>query len=121
MIIPAIGLPLTIAGSAFVFVTDVEIWRNPSITLKQAKRYEQVGGAMFTTDVVLNWIVTTLISWKLYRVGQQAARITGNGGSNRYTKIILALVESGAILSIWMGLYAGLMLSRNVSDESALR
>lgn len=77
-------------------------------------QYVHCTEAMLLFDVVINWLVTLLIIWKLYRVGHRAMNLTGQR-SNKYLRIILSLVESGILLSVTIGVYAALWIAGLVS------
>lgn len=62
--------------------------------------------ALCIMTVVLCWYITTLIVWKLWKVNQRVTRIREHEGeSSPYTRIILVLVECGALYSVWVITY----------------
>lgn len=71
---------------------------------------------MLTVDIIINWLATLMIIWRLWRVGHRTIAITENR-TNKYFGIILALVEGGALFSVTIGFYAALWYASLVSSN----
>lgn len=84
------------------------------MTDSQAIHWRRCFEALYTIDIIVNWFVTLMIIWKLWRVGHRAMAITDRG-TNRYLSIILALIESGMLYSVVGGLYNILFFLQMVS------
>lgn len=59
---------------------------------------------LFLIDVLTNCALTGLIAGRLYWVGRRSRVLSGRT-KNRYRGVVLALVESGALLTLTMGAY----------------
>lgn len=62
----------------------------------------------------ITWLATLMIIWKLWQVGAKTMRMTDRR-ENKYLTIIFALVESGMLISVVMGVFAGLWFASLVS------
>lgn len=74
---------------------------------------------VFTIDIIINWLATLMIIWRLWRVGHRTAWI-GERRTNKYLSIILALVKSGMLFSLAIGSYAILWYLELVRDFAYL-
>lgn len=86
-----------------------------NLTESQGKQWLGSTKAMLTIDIILNWLVTILIIWRIWRVANRARAISSHQ-RNRYLSVILALVESGMLFSLTIGVYAVLWYINLVSD-----
>jgi len=65
----------------------------------QGGNLPQLIKATFVIELTLNWLVTGLIAYRLYTCQQTVARATFGVHRDPYTRIILGIIESGAIIS----------------------
>lgn len=79
--------------------------------------YTKWAEAMILAGLGINWLVTFLIVGKLYWVGHRVAAISGERSTNKYRSIILALIESGLLLSMTLGVLVGFNLTGCVSPS----
>lgn len=94
------------AGGSYILVMDVRRIGN-GFDKALTQRYVKSTEAMLMFDLIITWLVTSMIIWKLYRVGHRAMNLTGRK-SNKYLRIITALVESGMLYSVVLGVFVGL-------------
>lgn len=78
--------------------------------------YNRWAEATILVELGQLWVVTFLVIGKLYWVGHRVAALTSAGQGNKYRSIIMALVESGILLSVVLGIYVGFRLAQCVSD-----
>ena len=107
-------------GSVFVAIDSVELQlaRNDVNKLSVwIHPYHNWAEALMGLEVGAVWTVTLLIIWKLYWVGHRVARMGADGKSNKYTRIIFVLVQSGLIFTITLAVQLGFWVTGNVSTS----
>lgn len=103
LIIPFFGFLSFVVGATYFMVLDV-IRASRGLTDYESAQYVRCTEAMLTIDLILTWLVTLMIIWKLWHVGRRVMPSTDRK-ENRYLAIILALVESGMLYSVVVGAF----------------
>jgi len=106
LLVPVAAVIMAVIGNAFLLKYDINMIK--SYTDAMDWKYLHAAETMLTLDVVMTWLTTLLIIYKLYRVGHRAMAMTANQ-TNKYLRIILALIESGALLSVVLGIFVGFL------------
>lgn len=112
--IPFFFLPFSVGGTIYIFYVNAK-YINGTATLRDGVIFSTVSGAMFVGEVVLNASMTFTIVWRLFGVGRRAAALVSQRSTSMYRRIIIALVESGALITFWLSLFAGLKMANQVS------
>lgn len=106
LVIPAIGITGFFGCGGCLLVIDGLRIRHGSVP-EINDYYVKSTEAVLLFHLVIAWVATFMIIWKLYHVGHRAMGLTGSR-NNKYLRIILALVESGMLFSVVMGVYVAL-------------
>lgn len=113
--IPILGLLASFAGGTYLITLDIIALLRP-VSYAASISYNRCTEAMLTINFVNNWLVTLMICWKLWRVGRRAIAISDRR-NNRYLAIILALVESGVLYTVGLGVYVSLWYAEVVGKS----
>lgn len=121
LIAPVTASLIGIVGGCKLLQFDVRMIHQP-FEMADLSTYKRWVIGMLLTDLVINWVVTLMIIGKLWWVGYSAVKASPAGGRrpNKFAAVIMAFVESGAILSITLAAYIGFWISGNVSDWCSL-
>lgn len=113
LLVPVVGLIVSFGGGIYLVALDVIRCLRPA-TLAELNAYTRWTRGVLSSDLVITWLATLMIIWKLYRVGQRSMQMTDRK-SNKYINIILALVESGILYSVVLGVFVALSFASLVS------
>ncbi|KIY62349.1 hypothetical protein CYLTODRAFT_404673 [Cylindrobasidium torrendii FP15055 ss-10] len=74
----------------------------------------------WTMDLFINITCTGLIAFRLWLVGRRVRAVAVYGGGNKYTGVILTMIESGALFCVATIILVGLYLASNVATFAAV-
>lgn len=120
LILPLIALTALVGAGLGVIICD-------ALGLVQEKTeghrmaYQASAIALLVTSMIINWMVTGMIAGRLWWANRNLQQHYGDKqtvGYSQYVKVILALVESGAIYSLFL---TGYFIANFVGDVSCLR
>lgn len=111
--VPVLALLLVCIEGGFVLKYDIKVLHHATPEQILSK-YSAWTIALITTELVANWLVTLLIIWKLWRVGNKVEE-ADTRTKNMYMHVIIALVESGMLFSITIGAFVAITVTGNVS------
>ena len=105
LILPVISLTAGFCGDVVELVWDGIGSRLMSMHSVQ-KKYTKTTLILYSHTIAYNWIVTGLIIWKLWRHHREAATLGQESTDSPYIKVIVAMVESGALYSMTLLAFA---------------
>ena len=108
--LPTLALVMGVIGGTVILSYDVLISIHGDLPA-YIKPWKHWTASMFTATLVANWAISGLIIGRLWWADRRVRSLTSPG---RYTKVIIAMVESGLLYSVGMASFLILELIGNV-------
>ncbi len=99
IILPCLALAAGVVGGAIIFFYDIRQAVQGGVS--QPALYRGWTQTLFMLELIMTWLLTLTITGKLWWVGVRTA--SSREGGWKYKKIVLALIEGGALYSAVSG------------------
>lgn len=113
LVIPILGLLAFFVLGIWTVVLDI-IFAVRLSTDNEVEQSYYVYEALLTVDLVLNALATGLMIWKLWRAGNRFGSLSAERRRNPYMSIIVAVIESGTLYTVVIGVYTTLWYLEHV-------
>lgn len=106
LVIPGLAFLGNVAGGLTLLIFDgLAVTHGLSSEFTANLPYPQLTQSLLSTMLIYTWLVTGLIVFKLFKVNKQMVVMSNGRAGSDYSKIIVALVESGALMSLTLVAY----------------